>query len=221
MQKFDKFDALNSVNASLEETTMATIFFRLLKATAQGALVAVALLPMSAGASPVTFDFDFFGCTADMGPCSGPITTVGGGTITFPELGPASPAAPFLGVVLDLTIESYSFKETDITSISWTISPDMSTLTSLALSLDTDPSWTSPNPGVHDYANVNFSQDTGGTWSAGSEGCTDAGSCFVSVQNILNRTATASPAAVPLPPAFTLFSIGLAGLGFAGRRKKV
>lgn len=205
---------------------MTTIFSRLLKATAQGTLVAFAFLPMPASAIyiPVstTFEVDFFGCTPVLpaATCSGS-EPAGSGTITFPDLGPSSPAAPFPGVGVNLTILSYSFTEADITSIAWTISPDQSTLTNLTLALDTDPSWTSPNPGGHDYAYVNFSQDAGGTWSAGSEGCSDEGSCFVSEQNTLNRTATASPAAVPLPPAFTLFSIGLAGLGFAGRRKKV
>jgi len=201
--------------------TMFKTFFRLLKATACGGLVALALLPVSASASPVTFAFEFSGCPADFfdpGSCAGPITTVGGGTVTFPELGPASPAAPFPGVVLDLTISSYSFTETDITSISWTISPDMSTLTSLALALDTDPSWTLPDPGGHNYAYVYISQDAGGTWSAGSEACFAGGGCRQIVPGTINRTVTASPAVVPVPAAAWLFGSALGVMGWMRRK---
>lgn len=204
---------------------MTTGFSRLLKAIATGVLVTFAFSPMPASAIPVTsttFELNFFGCTPVFPATScSESDLVGSGTITFPDLGPSSPSAPYPGVDLDLTITSYSFKATDITSISWTISLDQSTLTYLALTLDTDPSWTSPDPGGHDFASVNFSQDAGGTWSAGSTGCTDAGECFVSLTAMQNRTATATPAVVPLPPAFALFITGLAGLGLTGRRKKV
>jgi hypothetical protein len=225
-QKFNKFDALKSVKAPWEGTTMTTIFSRLLKAAAQGTLVAFAFLPMPASAIyiPVstTFEVDFFGCTPVLPAttCSGS-EPAGSGTITFPDLGPSSPAAPFPGVGVNLTILSYSFTEADITSIAWTISSDQSTLTSLALSLDTDPSWTSPDPGGHDYAYVYFSQDAGGTWNVGSAGCSADGICFQNAPLTQNRTATATPAVVPLPPAFILFSIGLTGLTLTGRKKKV
>ncbi len=202
---------------------MTKMFSKLVKAIAQGALVAFALLSMPASAA-TTFELDF-GCTPDGGrfvTCTDG-TDAGGGIITFPELGPASPAAPFPGVSLDLTFlpntsTSLSFTEADITFISWTISPDMSTLTYLNLRLDTDPLYEFGDIGEHQLASVSISMDSGGTWDAASQGCTSDG-CFTTLF-YENRTTTASPVVVPVPAAVWLFGSGMLGLIGVARRNK-
>ena len=202
---------------------MTKMFSKLVKAIAQGALVAFALLSMPASAA-TTFELDF-GCTpggGKFGTCTDG-TDAGGGIITFPVLGPASPAAPFPGVSLDLTFlpntsTSLSFTEADITFISWTISSDMSTLTYLNLILDTDPLYEFGDIGEHQLASVNISMDSGGTWDAASQGCSEI-ECITSIP-YENRTTTASPAVVPVPAAVWLFGSGMLGLIGVARRNK-
>ena len=205
------------------------MFCRFVKASAQGALAALVLLPMTVSAS-ITFELDF-GCTLGerLDTCMDG-TDAGGGTITFPELGPASPAAPYPGVDLDLTFlpnsfTSLSFTEADITSIAWTISQDRSTLTWLSLTLDSDPSYTTDQYeiGEHQYASVYISMDSGGTWDAFQEGC-EAGpagpQCYRIPTAYPTTTTTASPAVVPVPAAVWLFGSGMLGLIGVARRNK-
>jgi hypothetical protein len=203
------------------------MFCRFVKASAQGALAALVLLPMTVSAS-ITFELDF-GCTPGerFDTCTDG-TDAGGGNITFPELGPAYPAAPYPGVDLDLTFlspASLSFTEADITYIAWAISLDGSTLTWLNLTLDSDPSYTTDEYeiGEHQYASVYISMDSGGTWDAGQEGCeaSSAGAqCYRTITAYANRTTTAFPAVVPVPAAVWLFGSGMLGLIGVARRNK-
>ena len=200
------------------------MFCRFVKASAQGALAALVLLPMTVSAS-ITFELDF-GCTPGerFDTCTDG-TDAGGGTITFPELVSSSPTALYPGVDLDLTFlspASLSFTEADITSIAWAISLDGSTLTWLNLTLDSDPSYTTDQYeiGEHQYASVYISMDSGGTWDARQEGCEAGPRCYRTITAYANRTTTASPAVVPVPAAVWLFGSGMLGLIGVARRNK-
>lgn len=228
MQKSDRVTAWKNCHVEQRASlpvgvTMFDKFFSLLKVIVIGPLVAFTFLAMPASASPISFDLVFSGCIAlDLkSGCTGTDTIAGGGTITFPELtGDFGIVPPSPGVALDLTVSSLSFNQDDITSISWTISPDMSTLESLALTLDTNPDYTFPNDGGHDYASISFSQDSGGTWNAASSGCSSDGICSNNTSNLQNRTTTVSLSTVPAPPSAWLFASGLLGLAGAGGRNR-
>jgi hypothetical protein len=172
----------------------------------------VFLLASPASLAGLIFDFDFL----ENG------SPAGGGTIGFPSL---TGSGTDTGIDLDLTFNSTSFTEADITSVTWGISSDMMTIDLLDLKLNTNP-LCDPSLGSSDCEAVRAFVDIpapdgrfSSPWNISYLSCNASGLCEGTVSTTVKTLSVEPSAQVPEPASIALFGIGLAGLGWSRHKR--